>query len=119
MDEPIFGNNKKLKNVIMHRVYFFWAVRQFQSPVILNAVLFWAFASLFGSLVNFTQIITNFMVSARDFGNAMNFVASALSHAHTGTLTSLVFTSVTGILMGFYLLKGTVEQDLNTEAYFK
>ena len=115
MDTAVFRDNNKLKSAIMRRVYFFWFVRQFKSPIILNAVLFWAFASTLGSLINFTEVLTNFMVSARNFGNAINFVAGALSHTGSGTLTSLVFTSLTGVLMGFYFLKGIVKRDLSSE----
>jgi|SRR3989344_5823929 len=119
MDELKQRNNSQLKRAVMRRVYFFWFIRQFKSPLVINAILFWAFASTLGSLINFTEVLTNFMVSARGFGNAMNFVASALSNTGSGALTSLIFASVTGVLLAFYFLKSISERGLSSEAYFK
>lgn len=119
MDESIFGDNKKLKNAIMRRVYFFWFLRQFQSPIILNAVLFWAFVSVLRPLVNFSDVLANFSASAGNLQSAAAFIFSAFLHAHTGILTSLVFTSTTGLLMSFYFVKGVVRRDLRSEMSFK
>ncbi len=115
MDKFNQRNNSKLKSAVMRRVYFFWFVKQFRSPLVLNAILFWAFASTLGALINFTEILTNFMLSAKGLENMLNFVASALAHAGTDTLISFTFTLATGILMVFYFTKRAFKKELGIE----